>query len=527
MSQDAKSILITGATGNVGRHVVSQLLNTDARIRALTRNPAVAGLPPEVDVRQGDLLSPSTLNEHLDDVDAVFLVWRSPETGAAVEVIKAASQRARRLVFLSSSAIADELPVQTNPIGKMHAEIENAIEQSGLEWTFLRPGGFASNVRQWWAPQIRQGDVVRWPYCGASWAPIHERDIAAVAVRALTEDGHGGKKYVLTGPEALSVFEQVQTIGEAIGRRLRVEEISRETAREQMVALMPPWVVELLLDTWAAMAGHPPLVTSTVKEITGEPAHTFRQWAADHAADFQFRPDPSSDRLPDITRRDVGAILASEWIVGTTERQRVTIEAFANSMERNPWPQGLISANLYASTDGTTVLLYGQWTSEGAYQEYMRTQRRSLALSMDAAVPGIERRPAVSYQLYRSTSRNGAGQAPGCIVAVNVEFDGPDPQRQRRRVDAVLEALGSESHLPPGGIAGHFHISTDATRVLNYAEWASEEDHVQALASSGQGSIGSGPKWRDVQNFLGVKSSGFKRYHISRSFVPQLPSNQS
>ena len=124
----------------------------------------------------------------------------------------------RRIVFLSSSAIQDELPVQTNPIGKVHLEIEEEIKKTGLEWTFLRPGAFAANALTWWAPQLRSGDVVRWPYAAAAWAPIHERDIAAVAVRALTEDGHAGKKYSLTGGEVLTQAEQLHTIGEATGR---------------------------------------------------------------------------------------------------------------------------------------------------------------------------------------------------------------------------------------------------------------------------------------------------------------------
>jgi uncharacterized protein YbjT (DUF2867 family) len=147
---------------------------------------------------------------------------------------------------------------------------------------------FAANALSWWAPHIRAGrDVVRWPYAAAPTAPIHERDIAAVAVRALCEDGHAGAEYVLTGPESMSQPEQLQTIGSVIGRALRMEEISPDEARRELIDLMPASVVNMLLDAWAAAIGQPALVTSTVAEVTGTPARTFRDWAADHVAEFR------------------------------------------------------------------------------------------------------------------------------------------------------------------------------------------------------------------------------------------------
>src|SRR6185503_4097115 len=114
------------------------------------------------------------------------------------------------------------------PLAIMHAEIERLIKTSGLDWTFLRPGMFSANARSWWAPQIRAGDVVRWPYADAPTAPIHEDDLAMVAVKALIENGHERAEYVLTGPESLTQREQVEIIGEVIGRRLHFEEISPE-----------------------------------------------------------------------------------------------------------------------------------------------------------------------------------------------------------------------------------------------------------------------------------------------------------
>lgn len=278
---------VTGGTGNVGRHVVSGLLATGARVRVLTRNPEAASLPPEVDVVKGDLEATIGLEEYLDSVDTVFLLWRSFSAAAAPRFLQAAAKHAKRIVFLSSSAVRDGVE-QSNPIGKVHADIEDLIQKSGLAWTFLRPGGFATNVLMWWGPQIRAGNVIRWPYGNASFAPIHERDIAAVAVRALTESGHHRAKYILTGPQAPTQIEQVAVLGDAIGRPLRFEEILPQTAREQMRLAMPPLIVEVLLETMAMLTTRPAPVTSTVQEITGLPARTFHRWAADHAADLQL-----------------------------------------------------------------------------------------------------------------------------------------------------------------------------------------------------------------------------------------------
>ena len=280
-------ILVTGATGNVGREVVSQLLRTGSVVRALTRDPDSAGLPGGVDVVRADLSVPKTLDECLDGVDAVFLMWPGLPVEHASAALDAVTKNARRIVFLSSFTVRDDLEQQTDPITAFHADIEHLIEQSGLEWTFLRCGGFATNALMW-APQIRADGVVRWPYGAAARSLIHERDIAAVAVRALIGDGHSGTKYVLTGPQSLTQVEQVRTIGESIGRPLRYEEISPEAARQQMLTKgWPPSFVDGALDHWAKCVTEPELVTPKVEEVTGAPARTFREWAIDHAGDFR------------------------------------------------------------------------------------------------------------------------------------------------------------------------------------------------------------------------------------------------
>jgi uncharacterized protein YbjT (DUF2867 family) len=278
-----RRILVTGATGNVGRHVVSGLAPTGALVRALTRGSA--GVPGGETVR-GDLTEPGTLEACLAGVDAVFLVWPLPGADAAPEVLKAIARHTQRVVYLSSMSVRDAHAERADTISGLHAAIERLIEESGMEWTFLRAGGFATNTLGW-APAIRAEGVVRAPYGGASRSLVDQRDIAAVAVRALTGDGHVGAKYELTGPAALTQAEQARVIGEAIGRAVRFEEISREDARRQMIASgWPQAYADGALDAWAAMVEEPERVTRTVEEITGVPARTFARWAADHADAF-------------------------------------------------------------------------------------------------------------------------------------------------------------------------------------------------------------------------------------------------
>jgi len=283
-----KRILVIGGTGNVGRHVAHQLAATGARFRAMTRNPDAASLPPQVEVVRGDLTVPETLDRCLQDIDTVFLVWvASP--AAVAGALERIGKHAQRIVFLTAP-LKTPHPFfqQPNPSRDMTERIERLIETSGMEWTFLRAGIFAGNARHFWGPRIRAGEVVRWPYLNAPTAPTDERDLAAIAVRALCEEGHAGAEYVLTGPQSLTQAEQVHTIGRAIGRSLRVEEISPDEARSELLPVLgSSTVVNMLLNAWAAAIGQPAVVTSTFAELTGAPPRTFREWAADHAADFR------------------------------------------------------------------------------------------------------------------------------------------------------------------------------------------------------------------------------------------------
>ena len=252
-------ILVTGATGMVGRSVVVQLLDAGAKVRALARNPGSARLPGRAEVMRGDLTDPATLRAARDGTGAVFLLWPFTSAEAAPPVVEALAAGGRRIVFLSSMGTGPD-PAQDAGTA-FHADIERMIRASGLEWTFLRAGGFAANARVW-TPQIAVGDDVRWPYAKAARSLIHERDIAAVAVRALTENGHAGAVHVLTGPETITQEDQVQAIGEAIGRPLRYQEIPADEALQQMLADgWPQAFAEHALGYWATLVAHPEPVT--------------------------------------------------------------------------------------------------------------------------------------------------------------------------------------------------------------------------------------------------------------------------
>jgi uncharacterized protein YbjT (DUF2867 family) len=283
-------VLVTGATGRVGRAVVGELLDAGVPVRALVRRPAAARLPAAVEIAAGDLTVPESLDAGLQGVSSVFLVWTAPPTTVPA-VVERIATHTRRVVFLSSPhQTPHPFFQQPNPLAALHANIERLIAAAGLASTIIRPGMFASNVLLWWADAIRNGDAVRWPYGAAETAPIDDRDIAAVSARALYEDGHAGRDYVLTGPESLSQAEQVRIIGAVIGRQIQFEELSPGDFRREMVSRFPGPAVDMLLAAWGATMGRPALVTSTVSDVLGSPARTFRQWVADHAAAFLEHP---------------------------------------------------------------------------------------------------------------------------------------------------------------------------------------------------------------------------------------------
>ncbi|MBO8186516.1 NAD(P)H-binding protein [Streptomyces spirodelae] len=282
-------ILVTGATGNVGRPLVARLTAEGHEVRGLTRNPDRARLPDGATPVAAD-----DLGAALDGASAVFLnpaaFWHGP--GDLLQL--AAERGVKRMVTLSSSSVVQAIPTVDphNPIAEHHRSLENAVETAaaaaGMEWTHLRPGMFATNTLAW-AEGVRRDGVVRAAHPRAHATPIHEDDIAAVAALALTGAlGGSGATPVLTGPESLTQAEQLRLIAEATGRSLRFEEIPQEEARAGMVADgIPAGIADVLLDMAARSVDTPAEVSPGVEELTGRPARTFAQWARDHAADFR------------------------------------------------------------------------------------------------------------------------------------------------------------------------------------------------------------------------------------------------
>jgi uncharacterized protein YbjT (DUF2867 family) len=254
----------------------------------MTREPDRAGLPAHVDVVRGDLTVPESLDACLQEIDTVFLVWVAPP--AAIEgALERIAAHARRIVYLTAPLkTAHPFFQQPNPSRATAERLERVIEDSGLEWTFVRAGMFAGNARHFWGPQIRAGGVIRWPYLNAPTAPTDERDLAAIAVRALCDDGHAGADYVVTGPQSLTQREQIETIGRATGRLLQVEEMTPDEAGRELLPVLGSAVfIDMLLNAWAAALGQPAFVSSTFAEITARAPRTFPEWATDYAADFR------------------------------------------------------------------------------------------------------------------------------------------------------------------------------------------------------------------------------------------------
>jgi uncharacterized protein YbjT (DUF2867 family) len=280
---DHKQILVIGATGNIGRHVVAGLRARGAAVRALTRSPMLAGLPDGVEAVAGDLTRPDSIHDALAGVDAVFLLWPFLSAEGAPEVARAVAGHARHVVYVSAASVDDARTPAENGVW---GQVEDAVRRSGVEWTFLRPTGFATNTLEW-AAAIRAGRPVRIPYPDAARSLIHERDIADVAVRVLTSPGHRDVAYVLSGPAAITQAEQVRILGAAAGHPARVEQAAPDEARKAMLAWADADFADRTLAYWASLVDSPERVTTTVPELTGRPARSFAEWATEHVDEFR------------------------------------------------------------------------------------------------------------------------------------------------------------------------------------------------------------------------------------------------
>jgi uncharacterized protein YbjT (DUF2867 family) len=285
-------LLVTGATGTIGRPLIDALVNQGAKVRAVTHDSQAANLPAGVEVVEGDLSRPDTIAPFLDGVSALFLHPRAVGL-AAGELLAAARQRGvRRVVALSATNVDDPLDQQPSRYqGDRNKEVEDAAVVSGLAWVSLRASSYAANTLRTWGAQIRAGDVVRGPYANFSEAPIHERDLAEVVARALGSDdlvARRGRRLELTGPQSLTQQQMVATIGGVLGRPLRYQELPPEVATQGMIQQgIPEAFVEALMARYAREVGQPAPLSGEVERVLGRPARTYAEWVADHAVAFQ------------------------------------------------------------------------------------------------------------------------------------------------------------------------------------------------------------------------------------------------
>jgi uncharacterized protein YbjT (DUF2867 family) len=275
---ETQKILVTGATGTVGRRIVAELLARGHRVRALTRDTAKAAFPDGVEVVRGDLTEPDGLAPALQGVTGLHLITFG---GAAFTPLPTGP----RILELARAAGVRRVTVLH---GGGPTPLEDAVRAGGgLDWTVLMPVEFMANALEW-ANGIRASGEVREPFTSRLSAMVHEGDIGAVAAVALTEEGHAGQEYVITGPEVLSVGDKVDTLAAAVGREIALVELTEEQAVARWrAAYLPEDVIGFLLRTYGDTPEVGRTVSGTVEKVTGRPARTFAQWAAEHAGAFR------------------------------------------------------------------------------------------------------------------------------------------------------------------------------------------------------------------------------------------------
>lgn len=280
-------IVVTGATGNVGRSLVQALAATGEQVTATSRGITVADVPQSVQHRQADLIDPESLRLVFDGADALFL-----QSGGAsahllsprgiLDVAKAGG--VERVVLLSSQGVATR--PQSASHGGLGQSIENAVRQSGMAWTILRPGGFDSNAYAW-AESVRARRTVAAPFGGIGLPTIDPDDIAEVAAAALREDGHAEQIYELTGPALSTPRRRAEAIADALGEPVRFVEQTRDEARAQMLRFMPEPVVETTLTILGEPTPAEQRISPDVEQVLGRAPRAFADWAQRHIAAFR------------------------------------------------------------------------------------------------------------------------------------------------------------------------------------------------------------------------------------------------
>lgn len=270
-------IVVTGATGNVGRPLVEALVEAGEQVTAVARK--AGPVPAGVRHHRADLVDPGSLGGAFAGATAVFLLT-SPDfmargdLGEVLDVVRSAG--VRRTVLLSSQGVG----TQRHP-----AHLEDAVVRSGLEWTVLRPGNFDSNALQW-ADSVRTQRTLTAPFGDVALPAIDPADIAAAAAVALRAPGHGGRTYTLTGPAPISPRQQAEVIAQVLGEPVRFVEQSRAEARAQMLGYLPEPVVEATLDVLGAPSAAEQRVDPDLERVIGRPGRPFADWVARHLAAF-------------------------------------------------------------------------------------------------------------------------------------------------------------------------------------------------------------------------------------------------
>ena len=282
-------ILITGATGNIGTELVKLLASKGSSLRVVSRDEKkVAYLDPRIERIIGQLREPSVVQRALQGIDKLFMipVLLDPDHESDRLLIDEAKRAGvGHIVMLSSGVVrlGDK-----NPIGILHRQKEVFIEETGIPWTFLRPGGFMSNVLRFWLDTIKSQGKVFNPSGDGKTAPISPYDIAAVAAVALTTTGHEGKVYDLTGPELVSAHDQVRILSKVFGKPIQCVDIPVQAAVIGMKSAgLPEAAIEGLSKLWTRVRkGEGAFQNNEVERLTGKPAQTFETWCHEHRTAF-------------------------------------------------------------------------------------------------------------------------------------------------------------------------------------------------------------------------------------------------
>jgi uncharacterized protein YbjT (DUF2867 family) len=277
-------ILVTGATGTVGREVVTRLAGAGATVRAAARNPDMLALPEDsVEIFSMDLRDPADLDRAVEDVEKIFLL--TPLDPAMAEVTTLVVDRARahgveHIVRLSALGVGYPRRIT---LGTVHGESERIIRASGIDWTFLRPNAFMQNFISYWGESIRTRNAFCVPQGQGRVSLIDVRDIAEVAVETLVGADHRGKAYALTGPAALSNYEVAEIFSNNLGREIRYQDISKEEARDALLAQgMSEWMVNVITELFEMSAADEAAdVTDVVERLTGKTPIDFDAFVRD------------------------------------------------------------------------------------------------------------------------------------------------------------------------------------------------------------------------------------------------------